>query len=188
LPPRSARLDRLIRSIVCDPRWLQGAPLEDVATRAAARQMPAANPALVREALRRLRPWMDRPTLEGLHAADPGSIRSDLAFAIPHPLDGEPATVLHGTCDVVFRDRQGRWHLLVVADARTSRARQRLRLQLAALAAPQQGFTPVHQGWLIWHAPDREPTQEIETVFDSTVCAHYLAELVSAPPAAGPAG
>jgi ATP-dependent helicase/nuclease subunit A len=177
LPPRAARLDRLIRSILCDPRWLRGTPLEDVAARAATRQMPAANPALIREALRRLRPWLDRPTLQGLHAADPASIRSDLAFAIPYPLDGEPATVLHGTCDLVFRDRQGRWHLLVVADARIPRARQGLRLQLAALAAPARGFTPVHQGWLIWHGPDRETTHDIETVFDTKVRAGYLAEL-----------
>jgi hypothetical protein len=77
----------------------------------------------------------------------------------------------------VFRDRQGRWHLLVVADARTSRARQALRLQLAALAVPARGFAPVHQGWLIWHGPDRETTQDVETVFDTDARARYLAEL-----------
>jgi ATP-dependent helicase/nuclease subunit A len=182
LPPRAARLDRLIRSILGDPRWLQGAPLEDVAARAATRQMPAANSALIREALRRLRPWLDRPSLQGLHAADPASIHRDLAFALPDPPDGPPTTVLQGTCDLVFRDRQGRWHLLVVADARTSRARQGLRLQLAALAAPARGFTPVHQGWLIWHGPDRPTTHDIEPVFDSHARAAYLAELTRSGP------
>jgi ATP-dependent helicase/nuclease subunit A len=188
LPPRAARLDRLIRSILSDPRWLRDTPLDVLAARAAQRQTPAANPALIREALQRLRPWLDRPASQGLHAADPASIRSDLAFTIPYPLEGEPATVLLGTCDLVFRDRQGRWHLLVVADVRTPRARQALRLQLAALAAPARGLTPVHQGWLIWHGPDRETTHDIETVFHAEAVTRYLDELTwsGAPPGLDP--
>ena len=49
-------------------------------------------------------------------------------------------TVFHGAGDLAFRDREGRWHLIVVADARAGPAHQRLRLQLAAMAAPARGL------------------------------------------------
>jgi ATP-dependent helicase/nuclease subunit A len=178
LPPRAARLDRLIRSILSDPRWLRGARLEDVAARAATRQVPAANPGLVREALQRLSPWLDRPILSGLHMADPASLRCEQPFTVAYPLDAEPSTVFHGTCDLIFRDRQGRWNVLIVADARAGAASQRLRLRLAARTAEARGFAPVHQGWLIWHGPDRETTEEVETVFDAEAVARAFAELV----------
>src|SRR5262249_35814125 len=166
LPPHAARLDRLIRSILVDPRWLRGADLDEVATRAAARQTPAANPGLIRAALRRITPWRNDPAFQGLRAADPASITHNLAFTMPYPLEGEPTTVLHGTCDVVYRDRQGECHVMLVADRRACPARQRLRLRLSGLAAQERGFAPVRQGWLIRHGADGETTQEAETGFD----------------------
>jgi hypothetical protein len=182
LSPRAARLDRLIRSVLRDPRWPRGAALDEVAARAAARQTPAASPGLVREALARMTSWPDSPVFRSLRAADPSTIQYDLAFTLPCPLADEPSTptVVHGTCDMVYLDSQGRWQVLVVADARACPARQRLRLQLAGLAAEARGFAPVRQGWLIRHGPGAEMEQETETVFDAATAARLLAGLVRA--------
>jgi hypothetical protein len=180
LPPRAARLDRLIRSILDDPRWLRGdAALTEVATRAAVRQSPAANPGLIRDALRRMTPWLDLPVFQELRAADPNTITHNLPFTMAYPPEGAPSAVLHGFCDLVYQDRHGRWHVMIVADAQACRARQRLRLQLAGLAAQASGFAPVHQGWLIRHEPEGRIILETETLFDPSTIALWIAGLNS---------
>jgi ATP-dependent helicase/nuclease subunit A len=182
LPPRAARLDRLIRSILEDPHWLRGPALEDIAAHAAARQTPAANAALIRDALRRMAPWSNEPIFQALRAADPATIIRNLAFTMPFPLAGESTIVFHGTCDVIYRDLQGRWHVIVVADARVCRARQRLRLQISGLAAYARGLAPVHQGWLIRHGPGGEINLETESGFDADAVARAFADLCAPPP------
>ena len=56
LSPRVARLDALVRSIVRDPQWRrrEAPALEALAAHAGARQVPAASPGLIRDAVRRL--------------------------------------------------------------------------------------------------------------------------------------
>jgi ATP-dependent helicase/nuclease subunit A len=149
LTPRAARLDGLIRSMLRDPGWRRGESLESIAVRASARQVPAANASLVREAVRRMDALWDVPAFRALREADPASVRYGFAFTMP-----SGATVYHGDCDVVFRDRQGQCHVIVVADSGADRERQELRLELSGRAAAASGFVPIGPGWLVRHGPD----------------------------------
>jgi ATP-dependent helicase/nuclease subunit A len=180
LSPRAGRLDRLIRAILCDPRWLRGEPIEPIATRAAARQVPAANPSLVREAVRRIDPLWDTAAFRALRAAETGSVRNEFAFTIPYSPDGlpTPSTVFHGSCDMLFRDREGQWQVIVVADVAACRARQQLRLQLTVLAARASAFVPIRQGWIVWHGPDGMTTGEAVTIFDDSEIGRGLGDLI----------
>jgi ATP-dependent helicase/nuclease subunit A len=156
LPPRAARLDGLIRAIVRDPRWRRGeAPaFEPLAARVGARLVPAPGPALVRDAARRLDALWDLPAFRALRAAT--SVGDDLEFTL-----AEGDTVYHGAGDLAFRDREGRWHLVVLADAGAGPERQRLRLRLAAMAARARGLEPIARGWLVRHGPDGSAHEEI---------------------------
>jgi hypothetical protein len=182
LSPRAARLDRLVRSLLVDLRWLRGMALVDVATMAAARQSPAASPGLVREALRHVSLWPGFPVFRRLRAADPATVQHDLPFTMTFPLDGAVSTVFHGTCDVVFRDQEGHWTVLIVADSGASRAHQKLRLQLAGLAASARGFGPARRGWLIWHGAGGSEAEETESILETHEIGRWLAELTGAPP------
>lgn len=137
LSPRAARIDALIRAIMRDPRWLSGESMEPIAARAAVRQFPAANPSLVREAVRRIDPLWESLAVRALHTAEAGSVRYDFAFTMAYPPEPVPsaATVFHGSCDMLFRDREGQWQVIIVAEAGASRAVQQLRLQLSVRAA-----------------------------------------------------
>ena len=137
LTPRAARLDGLIRSMLHDPGWRRGESLESIAARASARQVPAANASLVREAVRRMDALWDVEAFRALREADPASVRYDFTFTMP-----SGATVYHGACDVLFRDRQGDWQAIVVADAGADRERQELRLELSAGPLPRADSCP----------------------------------------------
>ncbi len=186
LPPRAARLDALIRSILRDPAWRRGEALGPVAMRAADRQMPAANLGLIREAVRRMDAWWDAPPFQALRNADPSSIKHDFAFTILHPFDDSPSapTVVRGACDVLFRDRQGHWQLIVIADTKAPHAHQHLRLQLSVRAARSAGYSPIRQGWLVSHSTDGEFNHEVVTVFDDSAIAQSLNELIRSDPSA----
>ncbi len=149
LSPRAARLDGLIRAMLRDPGWRRGESMEAIAVRASARQVPAANASLVREAVRRMDALWDVPAFRALREADPASVRHDFAFTMP-----EGATVYHGACDVLFCDREGLWQAIVVADADADRDRQSLRLELAGRAAIAGGFAPIGPGWVVRHGAD----------------------------------
>jgi ATP-dependent helicase/nuclease subunit A len=173
LSPRVARLDALVRSIVRDPRWRRREmpALGPLADRAGARQVPAASPGLIRDAVRRLDALWDLTAFRALRAEASGSeavVIDDLEFTLAPAgagrSDGSPATVIHGSGDLAFRDREGRWHLIVVADARACPARQRLRLQLAARIARARGLEPIARGWLVQHGPEGAAREEIVTL------------------------
>jgi hypothetical protein len=177
LTPRAARLDDLIRAILRDPRWLRGESIEAIAARAAARQVPAANPSLIREAIHRIDPLWDCPAFQALRAAEPGSVRYDVTFTIPYSPDESttPPTVFHGTCDVLFRDWKSEWQLIVIADAGACRASQSLRLQLSARAAAASGLAPIRQGWIVRHGGSVESACDIETALDPDALARARA-------------
>jgi hypothetical protein len=187
LSPRAARLDTLIRSIVRDPHWRRGeAPaLGPLAARVGARQVPAASPGLIRDAVRRLDALWDLSAFRSLRAAASGTetvVIDDLEFTLAPgdagPSHGRPGTVFHGAGDLAFRDREGRWHVIVVADARACPARERLRLQLAATAVRGRGLEPIDRGWLVRHGPDGAAQEEVVVEFGDGEIAHAMAELI----------
>ncbi len=169
---RAARLEALIRSIVRDPQWrrAEARAFESLAARAGARQVPAASPNLIRDAALRLDALRDLPAFRGLRAAT--SIRDDLGFT----LAAGDSTVFHGAGDLAFRDREGRWHLIVIADAGGCPARLRLRLQLAAMAARARGLEPIARGWLVRHGPDRAAHEEVVTDFGDDEIARAIGD------------
>ncbi len=183
LPPRAARLDALIRSIVRDPRWRRTEPpaLETLAARVGTRQVPAAGPGLIRDAVRRLDALWDLPAFRALRTAatrPDAAVRDDLEFTLAAAGAGRPPTVFHGAVDLALRDREGRWHLIAVADARACPASHRLRLQLAAMAASSRGLAPIARGWLVRHGPDGAAHEEIVTTFNAAEIDRTMAELL----------
>lgn len=153
LSPREARLDALVRSVIGEPRWRLPEPpsLESLASEVGERQVPAASPGLIRDAILRLDALWDLPAFRALRSATSSGdsqVLEDIEFTLE--LSG---TVYHGSADLAFRDQSGRWNLVVIADDRTSPARQRLRLELAARAARELRLE-VLAGWVVWHGSD----------------------------------
>ncbi|MGP0062547.1 MAG: 3'-5' exonuclease [Isosphaeraceae bacterium] len=149
LSPRAARLDGLVRAMLRDPGWRRGDAFDAIAGRASERQVPAANPSLMVEAMRRMEALWDVPAFRALREADPGSVRYDFAFTMPV---GE--SVYHGACDVLFRDGRGLWQVIVLADAGAGRERPELRLEFSNRAAAASGFAPIGPGWVVRHGSD----------------------------------
>jgi ATP-dependent helicase/nuclease subunit A len=143
LSPRSARLDRLVRTILADPKSSQPGQLAAVAERAARRQAPLAPPSLVSEALDRLRPWLEGPFGRDLAAAT--AIERGLAWTVAWPPDSADPTIFQGRIDLLARKGPGAWWLVLVSDATSSEAWERLRLVLSAHAAAALGFGPIRR-------------------------------------------
>ena len=171
-----------------DPRWCRGvlSALEPLAAHVGAKQVPAANPALIRDAVHRLDALWDLSAFQALRAAASASdaaVRDDLEFILSPGDAGRsasrPATVFHGAGDLAFRDREGRWHLIAVADARACRARQRLRLQLAAMAARARGLEPITGGWVVWHGDDGAAHEDVVGEFDDEELARNVGESIA---------
>jgi hypothetical protein len=189
LSPRVARLDALVRSIVRDPQWRrrEAPALEALAAHAGARQVPAAGPGLIRDAVRRLDALWGLTAFRALRAAasrPDADIRDDLEFTLARGeadagrTDARPTSVFHGAVDLAFRDREGHWNLIVVADAQAGPARHRLRLQLAATTAQARGLGPIARGWLVRHGPDGAAHEEAITEFDDEEIRRAMAELL----------
>jgi ATP-dependent helicase/nuclease subunit A len=184
LSPRAARLDALVRSVMRDPKWRrrEAPALEALATRAGARQIPAASPGLVRDAVRRLEILWGLSAFRALRAASSGpevDVRDDLEFTlVPGANNHGRSTVFHGAGDLAFRDREGRWNLIVIAESHACPARHRLRLQLAATAARARGLDPIARGWLVRHGPDGAAHEEVVTELGDREIARAVDELM----------
>ena len=75
-------------------------------------------------------------------------------------------TVFHGTGDLAFRDREGRWNLIVVADAQACPGAHRLRSGSPRRRPRARGLEPIARGWLVRHGPDGSADEEVVTGFD----------------------
>jgi ATP-dependent helicase/nuclease subunit A len=152
LSPRASRIDRLIRSVLADPRALSArdprAALADAARRAARRQDPVARADLVAEALGLLEPWIAGRL--GKDLASASALERGGEWAVTWPPDGrDEATVFRGTTDVFARDAGGSWRAWVFSTPGASAPVERLRLLLSARAAEPLGLGPVVQGWRV---------------------------------------
>jgi ATP-dependent helicase/nuclease subunit A len=154
LPPTLARLDRLVRAILADPRALSVRDLPRVAAEAARRQRPAAPALMIDQALRRLDPWLEGALGRMLDEAVES--RRGLAWTIAWPFEAPDArrTVYAGTTEFLLCDHRGEWSAVVVALAEASIRHERLRLQLALRTASVLGCDPAPRGWLLRLGPD----------------------------------
>jgi ATP-dependent helicase/nuclease subunit A len=151
LPPGRARVDRLVRAILADPRALDARELPDVARRAALRVTPAAHPGLVADAVERLLPWLDGPLVRQLR--DASEVERAIDWTIAWPPDQRDATVFQGRLDLLYQNREGEWGVIQFSDALVPEPWERLRLRLSAHAATVRGLGPIRQGWRIRLGP-----------------------------------
>ena len=155
LSERSRRIDRLVRTIVNDPRLFRGESLSRIAARAAAIQVPAAHGILIREATRLLAPWLESDLFQQFRRLPEGSIRRGCEGSFAWQPEGRSATVLRGACDLMIRDPDDGWMPLVVSLGGLGQgsplhfAACCLRLYLSARIAEGLELGPIRVGWLL---------------------------------------
>ena len=149
LSPRASRLDRLIRSILADPRALLGGrdALAEAARIAAPRQEPLAHHDLVSEAVALLGRVVEGRIGAGLARAP--AVERGMAWTMVWPPDSSDSTVWRGRTEFFARDDAGTWRAVVFSLPGANEAVERLRLLLSARAADALGFGPVVKGWRV---------------------------------------
>jgi len=152
LTPADARRDRLIRAILADPRDLTVRSLPDAARRAGRKQVPAAYPALIEQAVERLRPWVDGALSRILARAQ--KVESGRAWTVAWPPDSRDPTVFHGRIDLLFQEHEGAWGIVQFSDVAVPEPSERLRTLLSGHAATMMGYQPLAQAWQICLGPD----------------------------------
>ena len=163
LPPREARVDRLMRSILDEPDVVKADGLAPAARRAARRQVPVAHGAVVDEAVRLAAACLEGRLGTLLTTSE--SVVRGFEWCVRWP-EGRPATTtVRGRADFLARDAQGTWTAVVVSPPGADRTSERLRLLLSARAAKAQGYEPLGQGWLV--TPGEGLT--VLTTFDADV-------------------
>jgi ATP-dependent helicase/nuclease subunit A len=150
LSSTSARLDRLIRTILLDPRSLEPARIGSIAARAARLQDPVSPSGLVAEAVDRLTRWARLPLAREI--ARSREVRRSFPWAISWPSRGE-STLFQGRGDVAYRQPTGELCLAILSDPSASEALERLRLLLSARAATGLGLGPLRQAWWVRLGP-----------------------------------
>lgn len=148
LSTTSARLDRLVRSILADPRALDPKGLARVAEREARRQNPVASPGLIARAVEVVSAWSRTPSARDLSRA--AEVRRDFAWLVDWPV-GPDRTSFQGRGDFLRRDPSGEVHLAILGDRQTPEPLLVLRVLLSAKAAETQGFGIVRSAaWFAW--------------------------------------
>ncbi len=150
LSSTGARLDRLCRSILLDPRVLDPAATPAIAQRAAILQDSVAGPALIERAITQVRGWLNRLPGAMAHEECQRGGRSD--WTVPWP-PVEPSTVFAGWSDLRFCHPDGSVDLVLVGPD-TITPGEALRSILSARAS---GKRVSRVWWLSWN-PGVEPT------------------------------
>jgi ATP-dependent helicase/nuclease subunit A len=146
LSSTSARLDRLIRTILVDPRSLEPKLMEPIAIRAARMQDPVSPQSLIEMAIDRLTAWARTP--EAREISRSSSVRRSFEWVIGWP-EVERSTDFRGRGDFLFRLSSGGDGLVCLSDPGASEDRERLRLLLSAEAAERMGLGKVRKAWWV---------------------------------------
>lgn len=147
LPPRAARLDRLIRSALSDPSAFRTADFRDAVTRAARRQIPAAHDGLVEEAVALLSAGFSGPLREMVARAEETEVEA--AWTWSWPPEARNATLIRGHADFLVRGPRGSWSVINVDAVGAPEPAERLRWVLSAREAMRSGHTPFAGGWRV---------------------------------------
>jgi ATP-dependent helicase/nuclease subunit A len=146
LSSTSARLDRLIRTILADPRSFEAARIGSIAARCALLQDPVSPRALVAEAKDRISILARMPLAREINRS--ASVHRSFAWTIVWPPEGQ-STVFEGRGDLIYRRADGEPCLVTISDPRASEPLERLRLLLSALAAEGLEMGPIRQAWWV---------------------------------------
>ncbi len=150
LSATSSRLDRLIRSILADPRAFEPGRLEAIAGRAARLQDPVAPKGLLDEAVDRLSAWFRSPLAREIRKAS--EVRRAFPWTIPRPVGADPV-VFRGLCDFWFRQPDGEGCLVHFGDVAAPEPRERLRVLLSARAVEALGLGTIRRAWRVRLGP-----------------------------------
>jgi ATP-dependent helicase/nuclease subunit A len=146
LSSTSARLDRLIRTILADPRSLDPKLIEVIALRASRLQDPVSPRSLIDLAVERLSDWARSP--EARQIARSSLVRRAFEWMVAWPESGR-STVFRGRADFLFRRAGDAYGLACLSDPGASEDRERLRVMLSAVAAERMGLGQIREVWSI---------------------------------------
>ena len=141
-----------------------------------ARQAPAANSALIAEAVTWLEPWLATPLFQELRDASRARrpIERNLEWTIAWPLAENHSTVVRGCTEAIYRDHRGRWRPVVVSTAAGDSQAERLRLLLSGVAALQRGFDPGGPGWWVRLVPGGKPVVDVQIPLSHAAIEHSV--------------
>jgi ATP-dependent helicase/nuclease subunit A len=161
---RAARLHRLVRGALADRGLLGGEVVAQVCARLGVRQVPAANSRVVSEAVLWLGAWPEAPLFQELRDASRGrkSLKRDVGWMLPFPLRAGDSTVIRGRCDVLYRDRRGRWRPVIVCVGQEGEEIDILRSLFATAAARRAGFDPLGPAWRVRPSRGEETRTEVQ--------------------------
>jgi hypothetical protein len=174
LTSRAARVDRLIRAVLNLAGSLQDPKLESIIQRAALRQIPAANRAIVREAREVLNSWANLPPWTD---QSPPIRSCHIPFTYTWPTEPTGVIVFHGMCDLVETGLGFPSRLIQLASARVPLATEKLRLQLAALALAENTTEPIdiQEAWLLRYDTENRTKFELVKQLDRSAAASAVA-------------
>jgi ATP-dependent helicase/nuclease subunit A len=132
LASTASRLDRLIRTILADPRALEPSRLAMIAARASRIQDPVAPDRLIQQAIERIEAW-SRSVL-GREVARATEVHRAFPWVIRRPVEGD-SSLFQGRGDFLYRRPTGELGLVILSDPAASDLRERLRLLLSTYAA-----------------------------------------------------
>ena len=146
LPAHAARVDRLTRSILADPRSLEPGKLAMVAEREARLQNSVASEGLIRDAIARVERWARSPEAKRVERST--EVIRDFDWAV-HREVGPDRILFRGRGDLLYRRDDGTRVLVAFGDATADSVQERLRLLLSCHAAHIQGRGEVqHALWI----------------------------------------
>ena len=146
LSSTAGRLDRLIRTILADPRALAPDRIASIAARSARLQDPVTPANLVAEAVDRLASWARSPLAREINKA--ATVHRSFRWTIAWPPESE-STVFEGRGDFVYRRPDGEPCLVILSDQAASEPREQLRLLLSARAAKELELGSIRQAWWV---------------------------------------
>ncbi len=175
----AARLDRLIRTILADPRALEADRLAMIAARAARVQDPVSPDGLIKEAIGRIEGWSRSALGKEVARA------SEVFRAFPWVIRRD-STLFQGRGDFLYRRAKGELGLVILSDPAASGLRERLRLLLSARAAGEMAQGVVSRAYWVRFGEEEKTAaiQEFEEAWiDRAVVAFFEAPArsVSAP-------
>ena len=146
LSSTSARLDRLIRTILADPRSLDPGRVVSVAAKASRTQDPVSPRTLIREAIDRVSAWARSPLAREIARAS--EAHRAFPWSISWPQCGREI-LFQGRGDFLYRGSTGELVLVILSHPEAPEVRERLRLFFSARAAQAKGLGPVRQAWWV---------------------------------------
>jgi ATP-dependent helicase/nuclease subunit A len=168
-----ARVDRLVRSILADPRSFEPARIADIAARAARLQAPVPNDRVIEEARRRVETW-NRARLAG-EVARSATVHRAWNWLLRRSLDGESIQV-RGRLDFLFVDAKRGLGLVQFGEPDASPLVEEVRWRLSAAAALERSGLPVGRAWRVGR--DGEPRPIHFDFSDGTALVRVLAEFL----------